>query len=220
MKNRHYLLGAVLGIIIVFWASSAVVDKRLDNLKNYLDERITAQYTVITELAAVTGRGGSNAQADLIVSQCSQADRDTFETLLAALDRKTLSNSELNSLDTLFSGCGYVYANRRANMVAQLDREVTAVESLSKQRAMLGDFDSNETAVKQWRELVVREQAVRDNFLMLVSLQKQIIGGLKSGLVSDSAELIDLQNDARETKDLLSVATEMASTQRNLLIKS
>ena len=205
------------GVVIIYLFASLVIEKRLQDMRVYLDSQIISETKVLSDLAAITGKGGSNEQADTIVSDCSHENRTKYESLLSSLD-SGLAINDLKSLEILFNSCGYVFSSRRSSMAMQLEREYKTLEQLFLQRSLLGDYDEKNTILSKWKELVDNEMIISNHFRSLVKIQKQIIDAVISGKTIDSDEVVKLRTEAKEINDKMVLVTELSSVMRSTLI--
>jgi hypothetical protein len=218
-KYRSLIIGTIFGLLIIYIFSTLIIEKRLNSLKVSLEDKIELQQRIISDIALTTGRGGSNNQAEMIVTECSSEERVDFESSLSKLDTG-LPNKELNQLSRLFNSCGHVYANRRASMAFQLEREVAYLDDLVAQRRVIDDDYDILVNLEKWSDLVVNEKLISNNFQELVIIQRQIIDSLLLGKTTDSEEVKTLMKDAQSLKNELTTATEKASTIRSELIST
>lgn len=205
------------GVVIIYLFASLVIEKRLQDMRVYLDSQIISETKVLSDLAAITGKGGSNEQADTIVSDCSHENRTKYESLLSSLD-SGLAINDLKSLEILFNSCGDVFSSRRSSMAMQLEREYKTLEQLFLQRSLLGDNDEKNTTLSKWKELVDNEMIISNHFRTLVKIQKQIIDAVISGKTIDSDEVVKLRTEAKEINDKMVLVTELSSVMRSALI--
>lgn len=217
MRNRPYILGMTVGVVIIYLFSSLVIEKRLHSMKVYLDSEIVSETKILSDLALTTGKGGSNEQADTVVSDCSHENRTKYESLLSSLD-SGLAATDLKSLEVLFNSCGDVFSSRRSSMAMQLEREYKVLEQLSLQRNFLGDYDKKNSTLSKWKELVDNEIIISDHFRSLVKIQKQIIDAVISAKTIDSDEVVKLRTEAKEINDKMVLVTELSSVMRSALI--
>ncbi|USN87832.1 MAG: hypothetical protein H6779_00075 [Candidatus Nomurabacteria bacterium] len=219
-KNGIYVAGVLVGIFVVLVSAQAITNQKLSSLRYHIDNEITLQTAKVENLAKLIGNGKSNAKAEALVKACASADNDLYENLLSKLDNG-LGQSDLKTLNSLFDECGYVYANRRADMVYQFEYEVNNLLFLVQERNY---FDGEKVGLLdnslKWNELLLIEDNIRDNFLELVVIQKHIITTLLAGETKDSYAVQALREDAEEVRTNLSESTKKASTLRSELIKS
>ncbi|MEZ4104336.1 MAG: hypothetical protein R3B60_03555 [Candidatus Paceibacterota bacterium] len=218
-RQYTFIGGIVLGILVIYFLSTAISDKKLNSVKILLDNEIENQLILVKELASITGRGGGNELTEAVVPKCPIETRQKFDSLLSSLD-KGLTKIELTELNSLFNQCGYVFVGQRTVMLSQLQREIEIVEQMVLQRSILGDFDEVAVDISGWKELVSLEKSIRDEFESLVTVQRQIILSLLQTNDLRSKEIIELRDKASNIKGKLIVVTEKASTIRSNLIEA
>lgn len=219
LKNKALIFRTLFGLVLIYSLSALIVENKLSVLKVGLDNEIEREIEILSELAVTTGKGGFNLEAETIINDCRSDERGKFETLLSSLD-SGLSQTELSSLNDLFSSCGYVFANRRTSMQMQMEREFNFLNDLVENRKLVGDFDENSINLSKWQELITTEKEINANFQNMVSVQKEIIDLLLSKKASDSDEVQSALVKAQELKGALNTATERASSIRSTLISS
>jgi hypothetical protein len=219
LKNKALIFRTLFGLVLIYSLSALIVENKLSVLKVGLDNEIEREIEILSELAVTTGKGGFNLEAETIINDCRSDERGKFETLLSSLD-SGLSQTELSSLNDLFSSCGYVFANRRTSMQMQMEREFNFLNDLVENRKLVGDFDENSINLSKWQELITTEKEINANFQNMVSVQKEIIDLLLSKKASDSDEVQSALVKAQELKGTLNTATERASSIRSTLISS
>ena len=152
-------------------------------------------------MATITDRTGADAIIENIVNGCAR--RSEYEGLLESLE--TLSKKDLISAQNLFESCGTFYAERKALMVAKLERELEAyVDFVALLSQFQNDVDINHQ-VLAWKDLVSLESTRSSLLSDQAHLQSKIITLLISGSLVSSKEVINLVRDAGEISELLSV---------------
>lgn len=215
-KNKQIILGLVIGAIFVYFVSGLVVDKKLHNTQVYLDDQLKSQTENLRELALIAARGGVSESVEKFIPECESSDRVSFDTLLASLD-KGLSKTELQNLSSLFDKCGKVFAVRRAAMVLEFDREVNNFEQLLLLKSMLGDDKDTKPSLTEWKTLAEKEENISNKFLLLVSIQEQIIKTLLAGDLVSSPKVEVIRKRADEIVTELTIVTKEASDIRTAL---
>ena len=216
-NNRQLIIGAIVGVLVVYLIVTMIVQNKLSGLQSYLDVEISEQVQELNELATIAGRGGSNDLTKIYVKDCPADERNKFDNLLSSLDTE-LSFTELRTLDDLFSLCGSVFADRRASMVAQLEQEIDVLNVYVTQKELLNDNYKEDSPLPKWNELLDGEKEIRDLFYEQVAVQDQIIKMLLSGKAVNSAKLTDLRDTAGQVQGKLSAATEKTSSLRKELV--
>jgi hypothetical protein len=169
--------------------------------ESLLSERIQVEKSTLLNLATITDRNGADAIIENIVNDCSR--RSEYEGLLESLE--TLSKKDLISAQNLFESCGTFYAERKALMVAKLERELEAyVDFVALLSQFQNDVDINHQ-VLAWKDLVSLESTRSSLLSDQAHLQSKIITLLISGSLVSSKEVINLVRDAGEISELLSV---------------
>lgn len=219
LKHKSLIWGVLSGVIIMYALSAVIVENKLSALKQSFDANIAKEISVLSDLAVTTGKGGFNHEAETMINDCSNEERVKFEALLSTLD-SGLAHSDLIILNNLFSSCGHVFANRRTSMQNQMERELAFLESLVEKRQLVDDYDASSIKLSKWQELVDTEKSINADFQGMVVVQKGIIDSLIAGKTTNSAEVQNLQKEAQELKEKLSVATGKSSAIRSELISS
>jgi hypothetical protein len=181
----------------------------------HIEKLITAQESILKNLASITGRNGADTIIESIVSDCSR--RTEYEALLMSLE--TLSKKDLIASQNLFEVCGNFYAERKALMVAKLEREL---EVYTDYVALLSQFREDPERMQKlekWKELVSMEGTRSSLLNDQVLIQSQIITYLISGSSVLSKEVVALVQDAGEINDLLGVQDYRISELRLSLSK-
>jgi hypothetical protein len=190
-----FLLAAAIAV------GAGVAYYNQEKVATQLHEQIDAQIQVLWDLALVTDRNGADEVISTIVADCPR--RAEYETLLNQLG--SLSKKELITVQNLYESCGNFYAERKALMVAKLERELAVTLQL---RALLGtvrESETNEYKLEAWKELVVLEQARSVLLTEQNSIQSKIIGLLITGATSGSKEVRSLVSEAQSIAELLNV---------------
>ncbi len=209
-KNKQIILGIIIGVTCVYFVSGLVVENKLNNAQTYLDDQINLQTENLHELALISARGGVSKNVEKFIPECESANRVTFDTLLASLD-KGLSKGELQNLNILFDQCGSVFANRRAAMVLEFEQEVNNFERLLSLKSALGENKDIELSLAEWKNLIEKEKSISDKFLALVNIQEQIIKTLLAGDLTSSSNVEVIRKQADVIVTELAAVTKEAS---------
>lgn len=208
----------IAGIIAAYFIVTAAVNARVTELKLQTQVLIAEQEVLLATIAETTARNGADSVTEVIIKDCSIAERTRFETLLSSLDAG-LDRARLVELERLFGRCGNFFAERKAVMVARLAREIEIYETFVAQLSNLSDQDQSETyQVATWRELSELELKQSDLFARLVNTQDQIINALLEGKSPSSEEVSSILQSAREIQETLFVTTQQTSDVRDRLI--
>lgn len=187
----------VIGVVVAL--SAWYIDYSRAQIEMAVHERIVATTEHIMSLALVTDRNGADELTERIVSDCPR--RTEFENLLNMLN--TATRKDLISAQQLFESCGSFYAERKALMVAQLEREYTLLENDLALLNILRDLTPEEEALRTWKEIVELE-IMRSSLLSeQTALQADIIRLLIEG--SASSRIQELVRQAQELGQSLSV---------------
>lgn len=204
------LLAFVIAILIV--GSAWYIDTALENVETRLESNISASHAKLSELAIMTDRNAADVLTEQIITDCAR--RSEFENLLNTLG--SASQRELLSAQNLFESCGSFYAERKALMVAQLEREYQGLLSTMALVRELRDLTAEEDRLTQWGTLVELEQT-RSNFLNeQTSIQSEII----TLLIDDRAQsrITELVRQAQNINESLKVTDAQIDKIRLTLI--
>ncbi|MEY2664976.1 MAG: hypothetical protein RLZZ480_81 [Candidatus Parcubacteria bacterium] len=213
--NRYSKAAYVVLLIIVAYVAALFIARvRLETFREQAQAAVTEQQAVLVEIAEITGRNGGDESADVIVHDCAVDERVAFDDLLGRLN-DGLSQSDLTKLDRLFGRCGTFHAERKALMVARLERELevftTFVDGLA---ALTVEDEQKKYMLATWRELVEEEKKQSALYTSLVTEQDKIITTLLSGKRAESAEMKAVLEEARETRESLLMSNQQAAILR------
>ncbi len=201
-KKQRILIGAALALGVVCLLTSWFIAWRSAAVVSELQRLIDEQEATLVMLSETTDRDGADAVVGSVVRDCAQEERERFDSLLGELG--TLQRSELEEIDALFTSCGYFYTQRKAIMVAQLEREYEVYASYI---ALLSPLDARSAAldfdVETWRALVDLEKSRSAMYSDLVSMQLEIITSLRGGAAATSVEIANQINAANEIRTKL-----------------
>ncbi len=214
MNKKQLLIGAMTAIVVIFLASGIVVEKRLSDLRDYLDNRIAEQVIVVSATALALAKNTTDEVFSEIVPECSVEDSTVYDTLLSSLD-KGLSTPELTKLDTLFEKCGSVTARRRVGMSSILNSQNLMLQELSQERALLGEYSSESNKIEQFQELADTEQEISLQFMKLVQAQGQIITTLQANIPSTAVSVETIRAEAQSVREELERLTVLVTTLRS-----
>lgn len=205
--NTHFLIAFnALFIALLIGGAGWYSAELRSSLEYRIKEHIESTRAHMGELAILTDSNNADELTERIIADCPR--RSDFESLLPNLAK--LGPRELLQTQQLFESCGPFYSERKALMVAQLEREYNALEQDLEYLHALRDLTPNESAYKQWAELISRERE-RSAFLNeQTELQRGIIQLLIEGAsreklaeltlraqsVAESLVVTDVQIDA------------------------
>jgi hypothetical protein len=210
--TTHLMVAAHALIIAVVALSAAwYVDNALWKTESQIVGRIQETLAEITTLADLTDRNGADALTERIITDCPR--RTEFENLLSGLAGAT--RKDLLAAQQLFESCGAFHAERKAFMVAQLERELALLSSNLDLLSSIRDLTPVEVGYTSWAELVELEK-VRSAFLTeQTELQADIIRLLIEG---ESAQTItELVRQAQNVSESLIVTDAQIDQLRSKL---
>jgi hypothetical protein len=213
--NTHLLIAgnAVILAVVVFFTAWLVYQSKSETLV-LLQANIEKQVAHVTELAELTDRNGADAITEKIISDCPR--RTEFENQLNALN--TATKKELISIQQLFESCGAFYAERKALMVARLQREFMSLMSNLEILKTIRDLTPKEEAFKKWGALIELENTRSVLLNEQTTIQAEIITLLMSN-TEGRARITKLVQDGQNVNQSLLVADTQIDTLRTALIK-
>jgi hypothetical protein len=215
-QNKYLIFGIIVGATVVYLLSTFTTDKKLNQLQLTLDTSLDQVASETKDLALLIGRGGLTAGAESIIADCTDDERDSFESKLAALDTG-LSEAELSSVDTLFSRCAPVQPVRRTLMVMELSRLIETLDTQVHQRKQLGDYKEYDDMLATLRQLLILEEEMTRSSFDLVYLQREIIDVLLSGQSVTSDQANQLRERGGSIRRALDESATEAATLRSYL---
>lgn len=208
----------LLGVLVIYFATTAIVDVRLSAYEQTSRLQIADQQTVLLAIAEATGRNGVDVAGESIIHDCAVNERTEFDSLLSRLN-VGLSQTELITLERLFGRCGSFFSDRKSLMSSRLTREIEIYETYVTQLSiLLGDDLSGAFLVQKWKALAAEEERQSELFGRLVGAQDKIIATLLSGKSANSDEIQEILQEAKEIQETLLVANKQASTLRAELV--
>lgn len=218
LAHKRLLAAALLFIFATFLAASFYIQNAQSEYVLKTQLKIAEQETKLAGIAELTGRDGADAVVEEIIQDCSQQNRERFDTLLGKLSQ--LHGSELSEVEQLFNACGNFFAERKAVMVARLEREyevytdLVDILTLYDEKAPTVTYD-----IEGWNELVDMEKKRSELSTRLVQVQGDIIQALRSGTAISSEEMQLLLAEGQQTKDTLSVLSLQIEQKRQAILK-
>ena len=215
--DTRYVVAGLIGVGILFFGVSSYVHTKQAEYVSMMKVLIAQQETTLISIAEVTDRNGADAVVAGIIEDCDADERLAFDDLLGRLG--SLHRLELVEVDQLFSACGNFYAQRKALMIARLDREYQVYADYV---ALLNVVDSKAQDIsyptQKWSDLVGMELQRSELSSQLVVIQENIIDGLRAGASVQSEELHTEVTNAQEAKDTLSYLGVKIDTLREDII--
>ena len=183
------------------------------NVETELTRRIDDTHALIVELSHITDRNGADALTERIITDCPR--RPEFESLLNGLNNAT--RKELLSAQQLFESCGSYYAERKALMVAQLEREYRMLDEDLILLSRLRDLTPQEIALREWKNLISLE-GERSAFLSeQTTIQAKILEFLIQG--NNTTQVQELARQAQNVGESLTVTDAQIDVLRTKLMQ-
>ncbi len=211
--STHLLvaLNTVLVALVIVWAAWYIDHSRKET-EMALTAEIVQSVTTITELALLTDRNGADVLTEGIIADCPR--RGEFESILQELG--TASRKDLIAAQQLFESCGAFFSERKALMVAQLEREFASLESYLILLETLRNLTPEEVALHEWSE-VVRLEGERSAFLGEQTLiQGEIIALLIEG--GNATRINELVRHAHRVNESIGETDTLVDTVRTRLV--
>ncbi len=219
MKNaleKHLYIAFILfSVALTFVLSTWYVHHNQRALETLLREQLEEERSYLAQLAEITDSNGADSITQSIVRDCPR--RDEYESFLGNLG--ALSMRELIAVQTLSESCGMFYAERKALMVAKLERELVHYNTLLDTLALLSgeDFDSFQRT--EWNSLVELEKGRSAGLGDQARIQEEIIAALITGESSQSEHVTQLVQQAQEINELLVVQNQRIDEMRSRLVQ-
>lgn len=191
---------AVLGLL--FYGASWYVQEQQFEYVSGIKLLAAQQEKTLTALSQTIDQDGADAVVSALIHDCATDNRARFDQLLSKLD--TVSGAELKEVDGLFDACGDYFVQRRAVMVARLDREYevyrdyVALLKITDKRVDLKMYP-----VEKWATLVEYEKQRSELSIDLVRIQEDIIVKLIEGLSPSAPEIQTKVSEASDVRDTL-----------------
>lgn len=204
-----FLILAVIAIAIGAW----FVSWNQREVETQIRAELEAIRTIMVDTATRTDNNGADEFISSIITDCSR--RSEFEALLVKLD--TLSPKELITIQTLFESCGDFYPERKALMVAKLERELQSYSNLLTLLSTLTTRDISSYKEALWTELVNLEKERSALLSEQYMIQADIIEALIRGERVSGETVQTLVHDGSEVNQLLSVTARRITEKRESL---
>ncbi len=213
-KNKFKILA--LGVLLILFVSLYVQYQKVEAV-SAIKQRIDAQQQILSSLATLTDRNGTDAVTDSIIKDCKSENREKFDRLLSTL--ADLPYNDIVTVNQLFDGCGSYYAERKSLMVARLEQEFrTYKDYVSLLTIVQGRSSKNPYPLEQWQELITLEKERSKLGMSLVTIQKEIITLLLDGVSTDAPKMLEKIAQAQEVQDTLSYTGIKIDTLREGII--
>lgn len=218
--SSHYRKQLIFSLIfgfLVFLGASLYIHQVQSNYVLQTKLKIAEQEKTLATIAEVTSRDGADSVVANIIKDCDPTSRARFDLLLGKLSQ--LKGNDLIETQQLFNTCGNFYAQRKAVMVARLQREYEVYKdfieilSVADKKAITVTYP-----VADWGTLVDLETKRSQLSTKLVDVQGQIIQELlkKTPIASDKMQ--SLLSDGQETKGSLLYTSNQIDTLRQKLL--
>lgn len=185
MSKRKTFISIALGAALCVLLASLFVSYKQSELTLRLQVNIVEQEKTLIAISETTDRNGADAVAESIIRDCSPENRNRFETLLNNLG--SLSAPELVEVESLFDACASFFSERKAIMVARLEREYEIYVDYVDLYKIVDNSEANKLyPLEDWAEIVALEKQRRDLLTEQVSIQGSIINSLQSGDVDQN----------------------------------
>ena len=209
---------ALLTALLLFLAGSVAsgawfAHEQVEDVIHLAEVQILSQEAVLFELADRTDRNEGDAVVNAIIKDCST--REAFEDLLSTIG--TLGYADLLRLEGYYDGCASFYAERKAMMVARLEREAEVLEQYNAFLAAVAPERVNTINLNDWQTLVTLERDRSDGLNDQVRIQRAIITELLSGKARTGEEITSLLQEASSVAERLEVAGAQIDTLRESL---
>jgi hypothetical protein len=216
-KHRYtawlFLLG---GLLIAYVIAMFIANHRLEATEQVIQNQLLGQLALVSSIAEITARNGADAVTESIVQNCPMQELSRYNSLLSSLDRG-LNAAELAEVEQLHSRCGGFNAERKAAMVARLDRETEILAQYADQLRTLQGSDEYSLPIAKWEQLVELEQTQQVLFTDLVRLQGEIITALRAGDTITSESIVAILGRVQDARDGLELAKTQTDTLRQQL---
>ncbi len=215
-ETKHILV-TLIGIGALFLATSWYVHDTQAEYVGQMKLLIAEQSSTLISIAEVTDRDGADAVVSAIIQDCAQEDRSRFDTLLGKLS--TVNRAELVEVSQLFNACGNYYSQRKAVMVARLDREYEVYRDYVHLLSLVDAKAENVSyPVDKWEELVTLELKRSELSSSLVLIQDDIIVALLDNVSINSEEMRAKVSKAQDAQDTLAYTGSLIDALREDII--
>lgn len=176
MKYRAIVL-PLLALVFSLGIASIYIEQSQAETALKLEVAIAEQSQTLSTLAELTAQNRADSIAEEIIRDCSPDSRARYESLLNRLAQ--LNPSELREADQLFDACAGFFAERKAVMVARLQREFEIYQSYIELYSELEPDNVHSYPVEEWSSLVELERERGALLSEQVAIQGNIISELQ-----------------------------------------
>lgn len=216
-KHKRTILKALIVLCLIFVCVFVYIRQNQDTFVAHTKLKISEQQTTLSSIALLTSKDGADTVVSNIIRDCSPENRALFDEKLSNLPQ--LKGQELVQMEQLFNACGNFFAERKAVMVARLEREYEVYTDLIEIISVV-DKRFNEDIYKRdlWGELVALEVKRSDLSTKLVDAQGDIIRALKNNVTIASDTMQSELVEAQKTKqELVTVTLEIDTLLQQVL---
>jgi len=217
LAHKRILIGMLLFAFLVFFSSSLYLKVKREEYSLTLHLKVAEQKTILATIAELTHREDVDSVVEKLIQDCSLQNRERFDSLLSNLSQ--LRGNDLQEVEKLFDACGNFFSQRKAVMVARLEREYEVYKDLIELLSVVDKKAEGITYdIGRWSRLVALEQERSELSSKLVAVQGSIIDSLIAG-ESVASETMQLKLvDGQHTREkLLGVSSEITALRGSLL---
>lgn len=214
--HTKMFIGALLFMCATLFCASAYMHAVESSYVNAMKLKIAAQEGKLASISLLIDHDQADPVVESIIPDCSLENRQKFDELLGKL--ASLRGKDLVEMEQLFNACGDFYAQRRAVMVARLEREyeiyvdLIGVLAVVNPKAKVTEYD-----IKGWRDLLSLEATQSELSTKLVNLQGKIIQALNQNVSISSDAMQSMLVAGQATKDSLLDISKQIEAQRQTL---
>ena len=214
--QKPFIVATILLFLALCVAIGAfVAHEEVEEVIHLSEVQIARQEAALFELTERTDRNEGDAVVNAIIRDCTS--REEFDELLSTIG--SLNRFQLQQLEGYYDGCAPFYAERKAMMVARLEREVEVLEQYHAFLESVAPERSGIVNITDWQTLVSLERERSNGLNDQVRIQKSIITELLAGNVSTSEEIQTLLFEAQAVTERLEVAGAQIDTLRESFSK-
>lgn len=215
--NKKTILKIILVLCIIIGFVFVYIRLHQEKFVAHTKLKISEQQTTLSSIALLTSKDGADNVVSKIIKDCSPENRALFDEKLSNLPQ--LKGQELVQMEQLFNACGNFFVERKAVMVARLNREYEVYADLIEIISVVGErFDESVYKKTQWEQLVALETKRSDLSSALVDVQGDIIRALKNNVTIASDQMQAELVEAQKTKQsLVAVTLEIDSLLQKIL---
>lgn len=196
----------VLTVGVVYWYTS----KELHSFQTHVQMNVETSEANLIALAETTGNARIDKVAETVIIDCS--NRFTYETLLSRLD--SLSQAELEQVDSLYDACSWQPPMVRALMAHRLEVALAEFETHLSLFENLDGSQHEAYNLSGWQSLVAKEKTRADLLHQQNVIQGRIIDTLVAG---EHEQIPGLLQEAQSINGTLNVTSIQINQERAAL---